>query len=131
MNDNTEMKRAIKKIIGKAYKSCVKAERKAAKAILKRAGQRTAEWNKRNVTVSKRYNTIQRNELCPCESGLKYKKCCQLVIHNREQAVYEDIYAQRRLKDVIDAAGDNTDIDVPSLILPDRLQDKEIKIIIP
>jgi hypothetical protein len=129
MNDTTEMKRAIKKIIGKAYTSCVKAERKAAKAILKMAGQRTADWNKRNITVSKSYDTIQRNELCPCESGLKYKKCCQLVIRNREQAVYEDIYAQRRLKDVINDATDDTDR--PRLILSTHLEDKERKIIIP
>jgi hypothetical protein len=129
MNDDTKMKRAIKKIIGKAYTSCVKAERKAAKAILKMAGRRTSDWNKDNVTVSKKYKTIQRNELCPCESGLKFKKCCQLVIHNREQSVYEDIYAQRRLKDVIDNASDDNS---SSLILPDSFgNNKAPSIIIP
>jgi len=28
---------------------------------------------------------VKRNELCPCGSGIKYKKCCGLVIRMKEQ----------------------------------------------
>jgi hypothetical protein len=99
------------------------------------AGKRTADWNKEHVTISKKYKSLQRNELCPCNDNMKlftpkkYKNCCQLVIHNREQAVYEDIYAQRRLKDVIDNASDDSS---SPLILPDSFgNNKAPSILIP
>ena len=82
------------------------------------------------TTIRKGYDTIQRNEPCPCESGLKYKKCCLLVLQNRQQKVYENIHAQRRLQDDTNTI-DNTDIDRPRLILSGQLQDKESRIIIP
>ncbi len=89
-----EMKQKIKDIIGKAFKDCVKAERRLARNIIKRAGR---GWRRDNVTIKKGYATIQRNETCPCESGLNYKKCCLKRINDQEQMIYEDIYSKRRL----------------------------------
>jgi hypothetical protein len=138
MNDTTEMKRSIKKIVGKAYSSCVKAERKAAKRLIKFAAKRTSGWNKDNVTIRKPYDKIQNNETCPCESGLKYKKCCLKRLNDKEQAVYEDIHSRSRavkqIKKMIRKQNDGKPtrnvVDSP-LILPDSCQDKEVKIIIP
>lgn len=139
MNDDKQMKRAISKIIGKAYTSCVKAERKAAKAILKLAGQRTKEWNKDNVTFVRGFNKMKRNELCPCESGLKYKKCCELVMHNKVQSVYEDIHRRqdiakqlkKSVKELKDGNSNTDSSDRPRLILSTHLEDKEREITLP
>jgi hypothetical protein len=88
-----ELKQQIKKIIGKAFNDCVKAERRLARNIIKRAGR---GWRRDNVTVKMKYEKIQRNETCPCESGLKYKDCCLQNIYKKQQAVYEDIHSRRR-----------------------------------
>jgi hypothetical protein len=37
----------------------------------------TAEWSKRRMPHA-RFGNVGRNDPCPCESGLKYKKCCAL-----------------------------------------------------
>jgi hypothetical protein len=131
-----ELKDGIKKIIGKAFQDCVKAERRLARNIIKRAGR---GWRRDNVTINKSYATIQRNETCPCESGLKYKKCCLKRINDREQQVYEDIHSRRRAvkqikkmirKQADDSNTPNNVVDSP-LILPDTCRDKEVKIILP
>jgi uncharacterized protein YchJ len=57
-------------------------------------------------TIRKRYETIKRNETCPCESGLKYKKCCLKEIRSQEQTVYENIHARRRAIKTIQIAAE-------------------------
>lgn len=89
-------------------------------------------------TIRKRYETIKRNETCPCESGLKYKNCCLKEIHAQEQVVYENIHRRHRAVQTIMKASKEVKIgrhlnsvtDSP-LILPDSARDKETKIIIP
>jgi len=87
MNPTKEMKKAIAAIIGKAYKSCVKKERRAARATLKLAGKRASDWNRDNITVNHPYDKVRRNETCPCESGTKYKRCCLIEVQKSEAQV--------------------------------------------
>jgi uncharacterized protein YecA (UPF0149 family) len=121
MNPDKQMKKAISKIVGKAYASCVKAERKAARRILKLAGFRAKLWNKSNVTVERGFEKVKRNELCPCESGLRYKKCCLLVLNKREQEVYEDMHARARVTKEIAVAAAEIINNPPDSVILDAL----------
>jgi uncharacterized protein YchJ len=73
-----------------------KLDRRKAKQIIKDALKSVKANRLAKVTINKPYATIQRNETCPCESGLKYKKCCLKRINDKEQEVYEDIHARKR-----------------------------------
>jgi uncharacterized protein YchJ len=73
-----------------------KIDRRKAKQIIKDALKSVKANRLAKVTIRKPYATIQRNETCPCESGLKYKKCCLKRINDKEQEVYEDIHARKR-----------------------------------
>jgi len=116
-----------------------KLNRRRAKQIIKDALKSVKEYRKEHVTVNKPYETIQRNEDCPCESGLKYKKCCLKRLNDKEQSVYEDIHTRERLieaikKDKRKAIHGNTSTTHSNspLILPDNVRNSEIpKIIIP
>ncbi len=72
-------------------------------------------------TIKRQHEKLERNSLCPCESGKKYKKCCLKKIRAKEQKTYEMIYESKRIakakKNV--AAGIQHDIDHP-IILPDN-----------
>lgn len=54
---------------------------------------------------------IQRNNLCPCNSGLKYKNCCLFMRHGGER-IKEKLYtgydlAKEMVKGMIDVNHEN------------------------
>lgn len=121
-----------------------KLNRRKAKQIIKDALKSVKEYRKEHVTVNKGYDTIQRNEPCPCESRLKYKDCCLKVLQLKEQEVYENIHARKRRAATIkkavrklrknknDNGSDTGDLTNSPLILPDSVRTQaNQKIIIP
>jgi len=64
----------------KEYATLIKANKAYALRLQKRYQtfkakvEAEAKANKPKPAIS---NKVQRNELCPCDSGKKYKKCCQ------------------------------------------------------
>jgi hypothetical protein len=46
-------------------------------------------------TIKRVCEKIGRNEICPCESGLKYKRCCLRKKHAEEQRVLTAIHRIR------------------------------------
>ena len=58
--------------------------------------------------MKNRKQKVQRNDLCPCGSGLKYKKCCLGKDKSREGAAVRELYRKRygiQLKDPIQIEG--------------------------
>ena len=51
------------------------------KSVLKSEKDGKISYNKNRFTYERGDKKIGRNELCPCGSGKKYKKCC-LIKHS-------------------------------------------------
>ncbi|MDD2469970.1 MAG: SEC-C metal-binding domain-containing protein [Bacilli bacterium] len=55
---------------------------------------------KKNVPIISKQNKIGRNELCPCGSGKKYKKCCLNKVEIRKRIKQENAHLSEKDRDL-------------------------------
>lgn len=86
-NNNNSLKGLLKDIKGKKFLSPIPPKFKLQKLGVKYANY-TFELpgfvkERKEKRTSKDKGKIGRNELCPCGSGSKYKKCCEILMHEK------------------------------------------------